>query len=86
MTNPNDIRSTDDASALRRSTDPEANPVIGSAVDDSDLRDTEIDESAGPPIESLSRGELLRRLDRAEDARAAGATPAEIRAASNGLA
>ena len=35
MTNPNDIRSTDDASALRRSTDPEANPVIGSAVDDS---------------------------------------------------
>ena len=61
MTNPNDIRSTDDASALRRSTDPEANPVIGSAVDDPDLRDTEIDESAGPAIESLSRGELLRR-------------------------
>lgn len=61
MTNPNDIRSTDDASALRRSTDPEANPVIGSAVDDPDLRDTEIDESTGPAIESLSRGELLRR-------------------------
>ena len=55
MTNPNDIRGTDDASALRRATDPEANPVIGSAVDDPNLRDTEVDES-GPAIESLSRG------------------------------
>ena len=61
MTNPNDIRGTEDASALRRRTDPEANPVMGAAVDDPELRDTEIDESAGPAIESMSRGELLRR-------------------------
>ena len=39
MTNPNDDRGTDDASALRRATDPEANPVIGSGVDDPDLQD-----------------------------------------------
>ena len=56
MTNPNDVRGTDDASALRRATDPEANPVIGSAVDDPDLQDAQLDESAGPAIESLSRG------------------------------
>ena len=61
MTNPNDVRGTDDASALRRATDPEANPVIGSGVDDPDLQDAQLDESAGPAIESLSRGELLRR-------------------------
>ena len=61
MTNPNDVRGTEDAAELRRRTDPEANPVIGSGVDDPDLQDAQLDESAGPAIESLSRGELLRR-------------------------
>lgn len=61
MTNPNDIRGTGDAAKLRETTDPEANPVLGSAVDDPQFRDAEISDDSAPARESLGRGELLRR-------------------------
>lgn len=61
MTNPGDIRSTDDASELRRRSEPDANPVMGSALDDPNLQETGQPSGDGPGVESLSRGELLRR-------------------------
>ncbi|WP_083713794.1 ABC transporter permease [Brachybacterium sp. P6-10-X1] len=56
MTNPSDMRSTEDVSELHASTDPEANPVLGAAVDG----------PSGPsseegPTAAMGRGELLRR-------------------------
>ena len=61
MTNPYDIRSADDAAKLRGSTDPAANPVLGSGQDDPDLHSADLPADGAPAIESMSRGELLRR-------------------------
>lgn len=61
MTNPHDIRGTDDAAKLRASTDPEDNPMIGSTADLTTAVDTALPDDAAPAIESLGRGELLRR-------------------------
>ena len=56
MTNSSDMRSTGDASELRSSTDPEANPVLGSTADG--VGDVSPDDG---PTSAMGRGELLRR-------------------------
>lgn len=61
MTNPNDIRGTDDAAQLSASTDPQANPVMGAPHDRPKSQDPGLPDDSAPAIESLGRGELLRR-------------------------
>ncbi|GAA1484302.1 ABC transporter permease [Brachybacterium fresconis] len=56
MTNPSDMRSTDDVSELHSSTDPEANPVLGATVDGPSGSDPH-----EGPTSTMGRGELLRR-------------------------
>ena len=60
MTNPSDMRSTDDAAQLAQETDPSENPLMGNP----DYAPGAEDATAppgGPAIESMGRGELLRR-------------------------
>ncbi len=61
MTNPNDIRSSDDAAKLRETTGREANPVLGSGADDPDPDRAAPPGGRAPALESMGRGELLRR-------------------------
>jgi len=60
MTNPSDMRSTDDAAQLAQETDPSENPLMGNPDYAPGAEDAKAPPS-GPAIESMGRGELLRR-------------------------
>ncbi|MFC0675263.1 ABC transporter permease [Brachybacterium hainanense] len=61
MTNPSDMRGTDDAAKLQQTTDPSANPVLGAVLEDPALADLDVPAGDARSIESMGRGELLRR-------------------------
>lgn len=61
MTNPNDLRSTDDSAELRRRTEPDQNPVLSSGGQNTSVLEAEEPAPRGEGVESLSRGDLLRR-------------------------
>lgn len=61
MTNPNDIRATDDAAKLREATGSAANPVLGSGAEHPDPGRAAPPGERAPALEAMGRGELLRR-------------------------
>lgn len=61
MTNPSDMRGTDEAAQLQAHSDPAENPVMASVLADPSLSERDVPPADVRAIESMGRGELLRR-------------------------